>query len=409
MGPIKERNLPLTILFGNGLICQKHKILDNPGCHILLICPDFHWSSHLIQIYLTFREIKVNGTSPGSVFSQQGRKIFHVMEQRNQLLILSAQFFITFQNTLHCCVSHSSIDADYRLSNCMADHFSAAVDVHQTAEGETIHSLIQGTNPIGKTGRQHGYDTVYQIYTGSSLQSLTIQGTSRLYIIADICNMYTQMINISFFGQRNTIIQILGIFPVNRHNRPVTKIHTPLKISFNHSIRYTFCLIHRFNRKIHREFIGPGNGKHINTGLSGFSQNFLNPSLRILVLSAVCGNFRHHLSSISSTLCMLLRNKNITLHFCIIGNNKSIILAFFKCSYHFCDSMSQNLNHNTFPAASVFLRLQTNLYPVLMKCIHGILFLDKNIFLLTFHLDKTKSPRVSYKCSLQQMLFFHFH
>ena len=74
---------------------------------------------------------------------------------------------------------------------------SCFINIHQTAERQTVFSLIQGADPIGKPLRKHRHHTVCQVNAGAPFQGFSIQCTAALHIIADICNMNPQMINIS--------------------------------------------------------------------------------------------------------------------------------------------------------------------------------------------------------------------
>ena len=307
-----------------------------------------------------------------------------MMKQRHKILIFSPEIPITLQNLLHCRISHPAIDTDHGLRNLMADHISLCINIHQTAEGQSVFSLIQGTDSIRQSSGKHRNHPVYQIYACSPSKCLTIKSTSSLYIIAYIRNMHTEMINISILCQRDSIIQIFRIFTINRNNSPVPQIHPSLKISFNHMIRYSIRLIGYFYRKIHWQFICSRNGKHIYARGSLSSQNFLYSSLRIFVFPTVRSNLCHNFVTIICPKRMFPRNKDVLLNLLIIRNHKSIVFTFLKCTNYFRDSMSKNLYNRSFPALTGSFFFHFHLYPILMKSAHSIILGNIQIFFLIF-------------------------
>ena len=322
-----------------------------------------------------------------------------MMKQRHEILIFSPEIPIALQNLLHCCISHPAIDTDHGLCDLMTDHVSLCVYIHQTAEGQSVFSLIQGTDSIRQSSGKHRNHPVYQIYAGSPSKCLTIKSTSSLYIIAYIRNMHTKMINISILCQRDSIIQIFRIFTINRNNSPVPQIHPSLKISFNHMIRYSIRLIGYFYRKIHWQFICSRNGKHIYARGSLSSQNFLYSSLRIFAFPTVRSNLCHNFVTIICPKRMFPRNKDVLLNLLIIRNHKSIVFTFLKCTNYFRDSMSKNLYNRSFPALTGSFFFHFHLYPILMKSAHSIILGNIQIFFLIFQFHKTKSFRMSNKSS----------
>ena len=281
----------------------------------------------------------------------------------------------------------------------MTDHISLRVNIHQTAECQSVFPLIQGTDPVGQTFRKHRNHTVYQIHAGSTAQCFPVEGTSALHIIGDIRNMHTKMIDISIFCQRNSIIQIFRIFSVNGNNRPVSQIHTSLKIPFDHMIRHAIRLVCYFYRKIHRKFIRSRNRKYVDARCALCSQHFLHSSLRILILSAVGSNLCHNFIAIVRSQRVFSRNKNILLDFLIIRNHKSIVFTFLKRTDYFRDSMSQDLYNHSFPTLTGSFFFYFYLYPVFMKRTHGIVLGNIQIFFLLFQFHKAKSFRMSDKSS----------
>ena len=144
---------------------------------------------------------------------------------------------------------------DHRLCDPVFRHLPIRADFHQTAQSQTVLSLIEGTDPIGKLSWQHRDHAVRQINTGSSFQRLFIQRRACLHVIAHICDMNAQQIAIPVHGQRNRIVQILCILSIDRHHLPVSQIQPSVKIVWDHALRTAACHLLYFRRKFFRKFI----------------------------------------------------------------------------------------------------------------------------------------------------------
>ena len=334
MGPVQKRNLPLTVLPGHRLIGQKHEILYNPGGHIGLVCPDFHRMSLLVQKHLAFRKIKVNGPSPGTIPPEKRGEVPHLIEQRHQLLIGGGGFLIAFQNLFHRRVSHPAVHPDHRLRNLMINDPALAVDGHQAAERQPVLPLIQGADSVGEPRGQHGDHPVHQINAGSPFQGLPVQGASPLNVIAHIRDMHAQMIDGALPGQGNSVVQILGVLPVDGNHRPAAQIHPSLEIPFQHMIRHPLGLVYYLFRELHGQLMGSGHGQHIHAGLPGGTQNLLDPALRTFLFSAVGSKTDHHLIPVFGFSAKFFGDKDILLNLRVVGNHETEISSGFIGSHH---------------------------------------------------------------------------
>ena len=112
----------------------------------------------------------------------------------------------------------------------MADNTAPFIQLHQTAECQSVHPFIQGTDTIGKGMGQHRNHLVDQIDAGASLQCLFVKGRSLFDIMRHICNMHPQKIVAILHLKSNRIIQILGIFSINGHGHPISQISAPFSL-----------------------------------------------------------------------------------------------------------------------------------------------------------------------------------
>ncbi len=91
--------------------------------------------------------------------------------------------------------------------------------------------------------RQHGDHTVHKVNGSPPLKRLDVQRAVLLHIIGHVRDMDSQLITLSLARQRNRIIQVLCILPVNRHGLPVPKIHPSFHIRGAHVLRHALRLL----------------------------------------------------------------------------------------------------------------------------------------------------------------------
>ena len=170
VGTVYKRDILPEIIFRNGLVGHQHEIFNDLGGCVALIGFDVHRTALLIQNDLGLRKIKVDGTALAPLFPQDVRQLFHKVEHHHKSRILFHGFFIAIRhNGIHRRVGHAAVHPDYGLRDLMPKHASLRINLHDTAECQTVCTLIQGTNAVGKLMRQHRDHTVYQIHTGAAV------------------------------------------------------------------------------------------------------------------------------------------------------------------------------------------------------------------------------------------------
>ena len=101
--------------------------------------------------------------------------------------------------------------------------------------------------------------------------------------------------------------------------------------------------------------------------------------------------------SIHSTFRTFYWNKNILRQFLIIRNDKSKVTAFLKGSYNRIGSSFNYLNNLRFLTFSGWFFQKNNLYGIQMIGTIYLIFRNKQIFLPSIYLYKTKSTLITDK------------
>ena len=134
MGSVYKRIISGAVFLCHSFIGKKHKIFNDPSCHIGFIRLHINSSSCRIQDDLTFRKIKVNGTSCMTAAAQDPGKLFHQEKHGDQSFIAFLRHLISiFQNIFHICVTHTLIYTDHGFCDLMGNHLSFFINIHQTA------------------------------------------------------------------------------------------------------------------------------------------------------------------------------------------------------------------------------------------------------------------------------------
>ena len=142
----------------------------------------------------------------------------------------------------------------------MVNDLALRVNGHDAAQCKPVLSCIQGTDSIGQCMGQHRNHTVNEIYTGSAVQCLHIQCTVLLHIVGYIGNVNPKFIKITLFCERDRIIKVFCVLPIDRDRLPVTQIHAPSHVCSTDFIRYIFHLFHNLRCKFCRQVKASYNG-----------------------------------------------------------------------------------------------------------------------------------------------------
>src|SRR6266513_5487874 len=95
---------------------------------------------------------------------------------------------------------------------------------------EPIDSGIETANTVAQTLGQHRYHTIWQIDTVSAPARFTIQGTLRLYVSGNICNVHTQAPTGPGFVDVNRVIEIACVIGIDGDDEFFAQIVAPIEL-----------------------------------------------------------------------------------------------------------------------------------------------------------------------------------
>ena len=183
--------------------------------------------------------------------------------------------------------------------------------------------------PLDSSFRKHRYHTIHEINTGSPFQCFPVQCTVFLHVIRHNRYVYAQFVSVFRLCQGNGIIQILlrlrrrwshtsdGADFFRKSHRPVISVKScrPAAALWQE----TPWAAHNFWRpRVHRF---PDRC---------FSLILFYASFRTFIPASVAGDLHNDLITVLCIHSMLLRNKDILLHFCVVRDDKPVMPAFSR-------------------------------------------------------------------------------
>ena len=105
---------------------------------------------------------------------------------------------------------------NYGFKNIVAQDIALAVNLHNTAHGQTVHVWLEAAHIVRKIKGEHRDYLVDGVNAGAALVGLQVNGALLSDIVADICDMNAQHIMPIFVhAQGDGIVKILGVVAVN--------------------------------------------------------------------------------------------------------------------------------------------------------------------------------------------------
>ena len=148
------------------------------------------------------------------------------MKHRNYISIFGFFFNVSIhKNFPHGSIGHPMVSTNNRRSDFILFNQSCtAINDHFTGHGQPVHAFIKAAYPVGQSHRQHGQNSIYQIYTCTSVKSFFVYYRFGFHIITNISNINSQEKVPATFFCIDCIIQVLSIFPVNSDNSIITTV-----------------------------------------------------------------------------------------------------------------------------------------------------------------------------------------
>ena len=248
--------------------------------------------------------------------------------------------------------------------------------------------------------RKHRNNSIYKVYTCSTLKRFSIKSRILLNIVSYIRNMNAEMVKSLLINRKtNCIIKVFGILTVYCDHLDIPKISSAKHIRFTYLIRTPVSLIYNSFRKFAWNIISFNYRHNVYSGIIDISYDLHNLTFRLLALNgiSIISYLNNNFISCDSLAMMLNRNKDIAGNPAIIRNNEAKVLLPLIGSNNLIHSSYQNIPDTSFLSLTSRFRQKFNLNSIRMEGSVNILLRNKNIFISSLNFNEAKASGIGDK------------
>jgi len=254
MDTVDKGNLLFCKFLGHRLIGTQHEILNQLCRAVCLMDLNVCRNPFFIQQDLCLREIKINCPAGCPQRPDFLRQFQHLTEHRDIAFVFFQKCRIpVLKNRLHIRIAHPSADTDHRFADSVVGDPAFFIKRHDAGKGQAVFPGIQGADAVGQLFRKHRDDAVSQINRSPSFQRFPVKRGMILDVIGNVRDVDAEDVIFSVFRKGNSIVQILGIRPVNGNGLPFAKVFPSGEVAGKELIRNAVSLLQDFFRKLHRD------------------------------------------------------------------------------------------------------------------------------------------------------------
>ena len=186
----------------------------------------------------------------------------------------------------------------------------------------------QRTNEITKTLGEHRYGTVDQIDTSGTLHGLFVDDRALLDIMADISDMYTNLVLSVCDGTKTQcIVKVLSILGVDGTGKHLTEVLTTTNLLWGDARIYFLSSLFNMLRIFVRESVLCQDGMHLHIVVAFLTQHVNHFAHDILgILRRPLGDFDNCLFTGLSTFQFLFRYQDIMHEDVTLSHQEGIVL-----------------------------------------------------------------------------------
>ena len=197
------------------------------------------------------------------------------------------------QDIRHLGVSETAGGAYQGIVEFTGQYLAFVGNLHAAGQGQTVHIGPQRTQVVGQHFRQHGHHAAGQIHRIAALLRIFIQRAGLLQIMGNIGDGNFQQPAASGFFRIYCVVEVLGVFAVDGHQRQMREIFPPRR-QFYFCPGQSFGLFQRGFRPVHGNVILAQGDIGDDAGIVGIAHDLDNLAAHAAALAGVLRNTRHH-------------------------------------------------------------------------------------------------------------------
>src|SRR5258708_1104468 len=261
-----------------GAIGQQHEFFHQLMSFLPFLDHDANGFTFFIQFEPDFRRGEVDSSFFESLFAEALGDVV----QRFYFFLVQSGFL--FDDLLDLFVGEAVVGMDDGLADPMVFHFSFGVHLENGGEREFVLMGAQGTELVGDPFRQHGVDTVREVYGSGPGIGFFIQGCLGLHVMAYIGDMHADLqVAILESADGNCVIEVFCVYRVDGEGDDAADIFALLYFGGSDQVGQSFGLFCYAFREEEGEAVLQEDLFHGAVVLVAFVEDLYDLSLRFLI------------------------------------------------------------------------------------------------------------------------------
>ena len=209
------------------------------------------------------------------------------------------------------------------------------VKEHFAGHGQPVFPFVQAADAVAQFHRQHGQHPVHQVHAGAPFIGFLVQQGVGLHIIAYIGDIDPQEVVVPLFFHIHSIVQVLGIHPVDGDDVPVPPVQPVLDFLLFDLLLHFFCRFLDRSREFGGQVVVFDDGKDFQADIPGFPQDLHDFSFRVPPFVRPGGDFHHHLFLVPGSVEVLPAHVNVPAHPFVVRDHEAEFPGFAEGSHQF--------------------------------------------------------------------------
>ncbi len=204
--------------------------------------------------------------------------------------------------------------------------------------------------------------------------------------------MHPQAVAPAGLGHRDSVVQVLGLGPVDGNDVLVPKVPAALKVLGPQGLGHGLGLSEGPGREFEGQAMLVDYREDVGAGGVLVAQPLDDPALGVFAPLGPTGDFHHHFFLVSGAAVIVLIDENVPVQAFLVGDDKAVLLALVKSAHHRGVVTLKDANHFALGLCPAALAQEPRHHPVIVHSAVGVRLGDKDILPTLFIGDEEGKP-----------------
>ena len=278
------------------------------------------------------------------------------LEQRVQGLQLRQQLTMHFifwlrtaiEPTPDLVVGQTSLGTEHRRIERIRLDFAGRSDVHVANHCQPLNVGIERAQTVGKLLGEHRNNPAREIDRITALHRLAIERHTRSHVMADVCNRHDQSPAAPIFLGKYRVVEVLGRFTVNRHQRQIAEVLAPSPLGLPDLVRQRLGFRCDLWRELEWKLVLAQGNFDFHAGIGIVAKNFDDLADRLRVAAWLLDDLHHHHLAGSHFVFPVRNYEDVLIDPPVLGNNDRNAVLDQDASDHLAVRPLQHLDDRAF-------------------------------------------------------------